>query len=100
MERSTDAHYPNPWYVGPRWSYDSSQIVCGRRIDEWPWSELWVMNADGSDGHPLVNGEQAEYGDWGNPIPEPISMAFMGAAFVGVVGWRLRRRAGRRLKRS
>ena len=25
-------------------------------------------------------------------IPEPFSMAFMGSAFVGVVGWRLRRR--------
>jgi len=25
-------------------------------------------------------------------IPEPLSMAFMGSAFVGVVGWRLRKR--------
>ena len=25
-------------------------------------------------------------------VPEPLSMAFMGAAFLGVVGWRVRRR--------
>ena len=27
-----------------------------------------------------------------NVVPEPFSMAFMGSAFVGMVGWRLRRR--------
>jgi hypothetical protein len=31
-----------------------------------------------------------------NVVPEPVSMAFLGSAFVGVVGWRLRsRRRGR-----
>ena len=44
-------------------------------------------------------------GGWGDPkmdnfraqiIPEPLSMAFMGSAFVGVVGWRMRRRRRRR----
>jgi hypothetical protein len=40
----------------------------------------------------------SDYGIYGTQgvIPEPLSIAFMASAFVGVVGWRLRRRAERR----
>ena len=42
--------------------------------------------------------EQLANGDGVGVIPEPFSMAFMGSAFVGVVGWRLRRRRRARRK--
>jgi len=49
-------------------------------------SEVW-LHTSGSQGADCYIDELSFH-----VVPEPISMAFMGSAFVGVVGWRLRRR--------
>ena len=56
-----------------------------------------------ANGPPLIEWDYIAYSAEGafapqQVVPEPLSMAFMGSAFVGVVAWRARRR--RRRKRD
>ena len=35
----------------PAWSPDGTRILFERALDRWPWIQIFVMNADGSDQH-------------------------------------------------
>jgi Tol biopolymer transport system component len=50
---------PQSWNnAAPTWSPDSSQIAfLTDRTGRW---EIWVMNADGSNQHPLVTAEMLD----------------------------------------
>jgi Tol biopolymer transport system component len=92
--RITDNAYRNAW---PSWSPDGQRMVFTRApYNTWD-NDIWIMNADGYNPVQLTNTPGVADGspDWspaGAVIPEPFSIAFMASAFVGVVGYRLRRK--------
>ncbi len=48
----------------PRWSADGAQIVFARRVG-WFTADIWVVNADGSEAHPVVENEATKrYPAW------------------------------------
>jgi dipeptidyl aminopeptidase/acylaminoacyl peptidase len=59
LEQMANGHLPQSWNnAAPAWSPDGSQIVfLTDRSGQW---EIWMMNADGSNQHPLVTVDMLE----------------------------------------
>lgn len=63
----------------PAWSPDGAQIAYVRAVSDTSNQDIWIMNADGTDAHPLMtNTDGEQWVDWqplpggGEPAPCPL----------------------------